>query len=96
MRNMSTNTTKYFDDPDISRILTRILEDQGGFCPIENRTGAGQEAGEKPDKPTRKRLQSEKSKVEEGQAELDELLSGREKINAKLQEIIDKQTDPLP
>ncbi len=45
MRNMSTNTTKYFDDPDISRILTRILEDQGGFGKIENRTGAGQEPG---------------------------------------------------
>ena len=45
MRKMSTNATKYFDDPDISRILTRILEDQGGFCTIENRTGAGQEPG---------------------------------------------------
>ncbi len=29
-----------------------------------------------------------------GEAELDELLSQREKINLKLQEIIDKQTDP--
>ncbi len=29
-----------------------------------------------------------------GQADLDELLSEREKINLKLQEIIDKQTDP--
>ena len=29
-----------------------------------------------------------------GQAELDELLSEREKINAHLQEILDKQTDP--
>jgi regulator of protease activity HflC (stomatin/prohibitin superfamily) len=29
-----------------------------------------------------------------GQAELDELLSEREKINARLQEILDKQTDP--
>jgi len=29
-----------------------------------------------------------------GQAELDELLSNREKINSSLQEIIDKQTDP--
>ncbi len=29
-----------------------------------------------------------------GQAELDELLSHREKINLKLQEIIDRQTDP--
>ena len=29
-----------------------------------------------------------------GQAELDELLSNREKINSALQEIIDKQTDP--
>ena len=29
-----------------------------------------------------------------GQAELDELLSEREKINAQLQDIIDKQTDP--
>lgn len=29
-----------------------------------------------------------------GQAELDELLSSRDKINAALQEIIDKQTDP--
>ena len=29
-----------------------------------------------------------------GQADLDELLSNREKINAALQEIIDKQTDP--
>ena len=29
-----------------------------------------------------------------GQAELDELLSGREKINAQLQEILDTQTDP--
>jgi regulator of protease activity HflC (stomatin/prohibitin superfamily) len=29
-----------------------------------------------------------------GQVELDELLSNREKINASLQEIIDKQTDP--
>ena len=29
-----------------------------------------------------------------GQAELDELLSNREKINLSLQEIIDKQTDP--
>jgi regulator of protease activity HflC (stomatin/prohibitin superfamily) len=29
-----------------------------------------------------------------GQANLDELLSNREKINASLQEIIDKQTDP--
>lgn len=29
-----------------------------------------------------------------GQAELDELLSQREKINQKLQEIIDRQTDP--
>ncbi len=45
MKKMSTNATKYFDDPDISRILTRILEDQGGFCTIENRTGAGQEPG---------------------------------------------------
>jgi len=29
-----------------------------------------------------------------GEVELDELLSGREKLNAQLQEIIDKQTDP--
>ena len=29
-----------------------------------------------------------------GQAELDELLSQRDKLNAKLQEIIDRQTDP--
>ena len=29
-----------------------------------------------------------------GQAELDELLSQREKLNARLQEIIDRQTDP--
>ncbi len=29
-----------------------------------------------------------------GQAQLDELLSEREKLNAKLQEIIDRQTDP--
>ena len=29
-----------------------------------------------------------------GQAELDELLSGREKINAQLQEILDTHTDP--
>jgi regulator of protease activity HflC (stomatin/prohibitin superfamily) len=29
-----------------------------------------------------------------GQAELDELLSDREKINAQLQEILDKHTDP--
>ena len=29
-----------------------------------------------------------------GQAELDELLSEREKINIKLQEILDRQTDP--
>jgi regulator of protease activity HflC (stomatin/prohibitin superfamily) len=29
-----------------------------------------------------------------GQAELDELLSERDKLNAELQEIIDKQTDP--
>ncbi len=29
-----------------------------------------------------------------GQAELDELLSGREKLNAKLQEILDTHTDP--
>ncbi|MBN2468125.1 MAG: slipin family protein [Deltaproteobacteria bacterium] len=29
-----------------------------------------------------------------GQAELDELLAEREKINARLQEILDKQTDP--
>ena len=29
-----------------------------------------------------------------GQAELDELLSGREKINRELQDILDKQTDP--
>jgi regulator of protease activity HflC (stomatin/prohibitin superfamily) len=29
-----------------------------------------------------------------GQAELDELLSHREKINVKLQEILDRQTDP--
>ncbi len=45
MNKMSTNATKYFDDPDISRILTQILEDQGGFGKIENRTGAGQEPG---------------------------------------------------
>jgi len=42
---MSKNTTKYLDDPDISRILTRILEDQGGFYTIENRAAAGQEPG---------------------------------------------------
>src|SRR6266576_2398578 len=30
-----------------------------------------------------------------GQAELDELLSQRDKINLRLQEIIDRQTDPL-
>jgi RNA polymerase primary sigma factor len=42
---MSTNSTRYFDDPDISRILTRILEDQGGFLKIENKAGAGQEPG---------------------------------------------------
>jgi len=29
-----------------------------------------------------------------GQAELDELLSGRDKINRRLQEVIDQQTDP--
>lgn len=29
-----------------------------------------------------------------GQAELDELLSGRERINRRLQEVIDQQTDP--
>jgi regulator of protease activity HflC (stomatin/prohibitin superfamily) len=29
-----------------------------------------------------------------GQAELDELLSQRDKINLRLQEIIDRQTDP--
>ena len=29
-----------------------------------------------------------------GQAELDELLSERDKLNAQLQEIIDAQTDP--
>lgn len=29
-----------------------------------------------------------------GQADLDELLSGREKINTKIQEILDNQTDP--
>jgi regulator of protease activity HflC (stomatin/prohibitin superfamily) len=29
-----------------------------------------------------------------GESELDDLLSGREKINRKLQEILDKQTDP--
>jgi RNA polymerase primary sigma factor len=42
---MSKNATKYLDDPDISRILTRILEDQGGFYTIENRAAAGQEPG---------------------------------------------------
>ncbi len=42
---MSKNTTKYLDDPYISRILTRILEDQGGFYTIENRAAAGQEPG---------------------------------------------------
>ncbi|MFA9453902.1 MAG: sigma-70 factor domain-containing protein, partial [Candidatus Aminicenantaceae bacterium] len=40
---MSNTTTKYFDDPDISRILTRILEDQGGFYKIEQKSGSGQD-----------------------------------------------------
>ena len=40
---MSNTTTKYFDDPDISRILTRILEDQGGFYKIEQKSGTGQD-----------------------------------------------------
>jgi len=40
---MSNTTTKYFDDPDISRILTQILEDQGGFHKIEQKSGTGQD-----------------------------------------------------
>ncbi len=38
-----SNHNKYFDDPDISRILNRILEDEGEYLKIGNRAGLGQD-----------------------------------------------------
>jgi RNA polymerase primary sigma factor len=38
-----SNHNKYFDDPEISRILTRIVEDEGDYLKIGNKTGIGQD-----------------------------------------------------
>ncbi len=38
-----SNNNKYFDDPEISRILNRILEDEGEFLKIGSKAGIGQD-----------------------------------------------------